>query len=85
VTDEILAGVISIPHGWGHARPGIRLGTASAHPGVSINDLTDAARVDAVSGNAAFSAVPVSVTAGRASLDASTNGDLLAHEIPGNQ
>ena len=63
VSDEIMAGVVSLPHGWGHHRPGIRLGVASEHPGTSVNDLTDAQFIDQVSGNAALSGVPVSVSA----------------------
>jgi len=63
VSDEIMPGVVSIPHGFGHDREGVRLTVASRHPGASINDLTDETRVDAVSGNAALSGVPVSVTA----------------------
>ncbi len=63
ICDSMMPGVVSLPHGWGHDRPGVRLETASRHPGVSINDLTDENRVDGLSGNAAFSAVPVVVTA----------------------
>jgi anaerobic selenocysteine-containing dehydrogenase len=63
LTDAIMPGVVSLPHGWGHARPGVRLGVASAHPGVSINDVTDEQRVDALTGTAAFSGVPVAVRA----------------------
>lgn len=59
-TDRIMPGVVSIPHGWGHHRSGIRLGVASSHPGVSINDITDNRRID-LSGNAAFSGVPVRI------------------------
>jgi anaerobic selenocysteine-containing dehydrogenase len=63
ITEDIHPGVVSLPHGWGHDRPGIALRVASHHAGVSINDLTDDLRIDAVSGNAAFSAVPVDVVA----------------------
>jgi anaerobic selenocysteine-containing dehydrogenase len=63
LSDEVMPGVVCLPHGWGHDRPGIRLSVASAHPGASINDLTDELAVDAVSGNAAFSGVPVTVEA----------------------
>ena len=62
VTDDVMPGVVSLPHGWGHDRPGIRLRVATEHPGVSVNDLTDDALVDPVSGNAALSGVPVEVT-----------------------
>ncbi len=47
--------------GWGHHREGVRLETAGRHPGVSVNDLTDPERTDALSGNAALSGVPVEV------------------------
>jgi anaerobic selenocysteine-containing dehydrogenase len=63
LSDEIMPGVVCMPHGWGHDRPGTRLSVASAHAGASINDLTDELAVDAVSGNAAFSGVPVTVEA----------------------
>jgi anaerobic selenocysteine-containing dehydrogenase len=62
VTDEIMPGVVSLPHGWGHGRGGTRMKVAAAHPGVSVNDLTDDGRFDRVSGNAALSGVPVTVT-----------------------
>ncbi|RMH16897.1 MAG: molybdopterin oxidoreductase family protein [Acidobacteria bacterium] len=63
VTDRIMPGVVSLPHGWGHHRPGIRLRIAATRPGASINDLTDERRLDALSGNAAFSGVPVEIEA----------------------
>ncbi len=63
LSDAIMPGVVCLPHGWGHDRPGTRQAVASAHPGASINDLTDELVVDAVSGNAAFSGVPVTVEA----------------------
>lgn len=59
VSDEMMAGVVSIPHGWGHNRPGIRLANAEKHAGASINDLTDDLLVDELTGNAAFSGVEV--------------------------
>ncbi|MBX9929359.1 MAG: molybdopterin oxidoreductase family protein [Gemmatimonadaceae bacterium] len=61
ITDAMMPGVVSLPHGWGHARPGVQLRVATAHAGVSINDLTDDQRVDALTGNAAFSGVRVEV------------------------
>jgi anaerobic selenocysteine-containing dehydrogenase len=61
VTERVRPGVVCLPHGWGHGRPGTRLSVANAHPGASINDLTDDARVDALTGTAAFSGVPVTV------------------------
>ncbi|MBK9001236.1 MAG: molybdopterin-dependent oxidoreductase [Myxococcales bacterium] len=62
VSDEVMRGVVSIPHGFGHDRPGTALGVAERHAGASINDLTDPERVDALTGAAAFSGVPVEVT-----------------------
>ncbi len=61
VTDEVMRGVVSLPHGYGHGRGGVRQSVATAHAGVSLNDLTDEQRVDALCGNAAFSGVPVRV------------------------
>jgi anaerobic selenocysteine-containing dehydrogenase len=63
VSTEIAPGVVSLPHGWGHVRSGTALTVAAAHAGASINDLTDELRLDALSGNAGFSDVPVSVEA----------------------
>ncbi|MBN1204077.1 MAG: molybdopterin oxidoreductase family protein [Myxococcaceae bacterium] len=62
VTDEVMRGVVSLPHGYGHRREGVRLSVATKHAGVSLNDLTDDVRVDELCGNAAFSGVPVRVT-----------------------
>ncbi|KAA1428912.1 molybdopterin-dependent oxidoreductase [Nocardioides antri] len=59
-TEDVMPGVVSLPHGYGHGRDGVRLGVADQVPGVSINDLTDPERLD-VSGNAALSGVPVTV------------------------
>lgn len=63
VTDDMMPGTISIPHGWGHNLPGVAMGVAQAHGGVSVNDLTDEALLDPLSGNAALSGVPVDVRA----------------------
>jgi anaerobic selenocysteine-containing dehydrogenase len=62
-TDSLMRGVVSLPHGFGHNRPGTRLGLAEQNPGVSYNDLTDATAVDAVSGNAALNGIAVEVVA----------------------
>lgn len=61
VSDEIMRGVVSLPHGWGHHRRGTRLAVARAHAGVSANDLTDEHLVDELSGTAALNGVPVAV------------------------
>ncbi|KPA98596.1 molybdopterin oxidoreductase family protein [Pseudomonas asplenii] len=60
---EMMPGVVSLPHGWGHARPGVQMAIASGQPGSSANDLTDERQVDRVSGNAALNGVPVRVVA----------------------
>ena len=62
-SDEVMPGVVSLPHGWGHSREGIRLGVAQSHPGASSNDLTDEHELDRVSGNAVLNGVPVTVEA----------------------
>ncbi|AQA19254.1 dehydrogenase [Halioglobus japonicus] len=62
-TDDMMLGVVCLPHGWGHQRSGVKLSVASQQAGVSINDLTDDQFVDEVSGNAALNGVPVTVTA----------------------
>ena len=54
ISDEIMPGVVSIPHGWGHDRSGNQLGVAQQTPGGSINDLTDNLAIDALCGTAAF-------------------------------
>jgi len=62
ITDAIAPGVVCLPHGYGHDREGVALTVARAHAGASLNDLTDELRVDALSGNAAFSGTPVTVS-----------------------
>ncbi|MEU5099484.1 molybdopterin oxidoreductase family protein [Streptomyces sp. NPDC020996] len=63
VTDTVRVGVVSLPHGWGHDRPGTRLGHASADPGVNVNQLLDGSLLDPLSGNAVLNGVPVEVDA----------------------
>lgn len=62
-SEEVMPGVVSLPHGYGHGRQGVRLQIAHAQPGVSANDLTDELLRDALSGNAALNGVPVQVEA----------------------
>ena len=57
--DEIRPGVVSIPHGFGHGRPGVGWRVAAEHAGASVNDVTDPSIVDRLTGNAAFNDVPV--------------------------
>jgi anaerobic selenocysteine-containing dehydrogenase len=61
-TDDVMRGVVSLPHGYGHQVDGTRMANAAKVPGVSINDLTDPGLLD-VSGNAALNGVPVTVAA----------------------
>jgi len=63
VTDNIRPGVVSIPHGWGHDLPGMQLGVASAHAGVSCNRLVDEQSIDPLSGNAVLNGVAITVEA----------------------
>lgn len=61
LSTNIMPGVVSIPHGFGHHRKGIKLGVASANAGVSLNDITDDKRMDTLTGNASFSGQPVTI------------------------
>ena len=65
ITDEVMPGVVCLPHGWGHgSREGVGWAHAASLPGASVNDITDDTRYDPVSGNAAVTALPVTVRAG---------------------
>jgi anaerobic selenocysteine-containing dehydrogenase len=61
VTDAIMPGVVSIPHGWGHDLPGVAMGVAAAHAGVNSNLLADEELFDPLSGNAVLNGIPVTV------------------------
>ncbi len=61
VTDKIMPGVISIPHGWGHDKNGITWQVARQNAGANVNALTDEMAVDELSGNAVLNGVPVSI------------------------
>jgi anaerobic selenocysteine-containing dehydrogenase len=63
VTDEIMPGVVSIPHGWGHDADGVRMSVASEHAGVNSNVLADESLVEPLSGNAVLNGIPVEVSA----------------------
>jgi len=62
VTDRVMAGVVSLPHGWGHDRPGSSMEVAARHAGVNSNILTDDQVVDPLSGNGVLSGIPVTVS-----------------------
>ncbi len=59
VTDEVMPGVVSLPHGWGHASSAPWQSVAGAHPGVSANDFTDDQHVEGVVGQSILNGVPV--------------------------
>ena len=61
VTDAIMPGVVSIPHGWGHNQAGTKMDTAREHAGVNTNILTDENAIDPLSGNAVLNGIPVVV------------------------
>ncbi|TCC59503.1 molybdopterin oxidoreductase family protein [Kribbella pittospori] len=62
-SNDMMPGVVSLPHGFGHGREGVRLTVASQVAGASANDVTDAGLTDTVAGTAAVNGVPVTVTA----------------------
>lgn len=62
-SEKMMPGVVSMPHGFGHQRPGVELSVATTVTGPSVNDITDPSRVDAVSANAILNGVPVQVRA----------------------
>lgn len=61
LNDDMFAGVVSMPQGWGHNRPDTAMSVAHTQPGVSMNDVTDSQRVDELTGNAAFNGTRVAV------------------------
>ncbi len=63
VSDEMMQGVISLPHGWGHNLPGAQLSVAAERPGVNLNALLDENLRDPLSGNAVLSGIPITMQA----------------------
>jgi anaerobic selenocysteine-containing dehydrogenase len=61
VSDEMMPGVVSLPHGFGHDAPGARLRVARERAGVNSNLLTDETHLDALSGNGVLNGIPVEV------------------------
>jgi anaerobic selenocysteine-containing dehydrogenase len=61
VTDAVMPGVVSMPHGWGHDADGSAMAVAAAHAGANSNVLSDESVLDALSGNAVFNGIPVEV------------------------
>jgi anaerobic selenocysteine-containing dehydrogenase len=68
VTDAVMAGVVSLPHGWGHDVPGTAQGVASVQPGPNSNLVADELLLDVPSGNAVLNGIPVEVAPVRAAL-----------------
>lgn len=64
ITDAVMSGVVSLPHGWGHARTGTRWRVAESTGAASVNDIISTRAFDPLSGNAAVTGVIVTVTAG---------------------
>lgn len=62
ISDEMMPGVVSVPHGWGHDHVGTRMHVARARPGANLNALIDPATRDAPSGNAVLSGIPITMT-----------------------
>ena len=63
VTDKVMPGVVSLPHGWGHGMAGTRLSVAAQRPGVNSNVLTDEYATDPLSGNSVLNGIPVDIKA----------------------
>jgi anaerobic selenocysteine-containing dehydrogenase len=61
VTDAVMPGVVSLPHGWGHDVEGVDLAVAAAHAGVNSNVLSSSDALDPLSGNAVLNGIPVEV------------------------
>jgi anaerobic selenocysteine-containing dehydrogenase len=68
VTDEIMPGVVSLPHGWGHGQAGSRQAVAAEYAGVNSNLLSDETLIDPLSGNAVLSGIPVRVEVAETAL-----------------
>jgi anaerobic selenocysteine-containing dehydrogenase len=69
ISDEVMPGVVSLPHGWGHDLPGAQLGVAAERPGVNLNALLDERQRDPLSGNAVLSGVAVRLEAAESTRD----------------
>ena len=61
ITDAVMPGVVSLPHGWGHDLPGTAMAVATANAGVNSNLVADEECYDPLSGNAVLNGLPVTV------------------------
>lgn len=62
ITEDIMPGVVSVPHGWGHDLDGVNLSVATDHAGANVNILTDGTRLEPFSGNAVLNGIPVTLS-----------------------
>jgi anaerobic selenocysteine-containing dehydrogenase len=63
ISDDVMPGVVCLPHGFGHSAEGMRMSLASSTPGINFNDLSDDAVLEGVVGNAVLNGIPVSIEA----------------------
>jgi anaerobic selenocysteine-containing dehydrogenase len=70
VTEDVMPGVVSIPHGWGHGVPGSRMAVAGAHAGANSNVLCDEQVVEPLSGTAVLNGIPITLAPVRAPVPA---------------
>src|ERR1043165_1240362 len=63
ITDEMMPGVVSLPHGWGHDQPNTRMTVAAERPGANLNAIGDDPRRDPLSGNAVLTGVAITMQA----------------------
>ncbi|WP_079122627.1 molybdopterin oxidoreductase family protein [Streptomyces abyssalis] len=78
VTDAVRTGVVSLPHGWGHDRPGTRMRVAAGDPGVNVNQLLDGKLLDPLSGTAVLNGFPVRVAPAGAGGPGAAGGSAAA-------
>lgn len=62
ITDSVMPGVVSLPHGWGHGQPGTRMAVAGAHHGVNSNVLSDESAIEPITGNAVLNGIPIELS-----------------------
>ena len=60
-SDDLMPGVVSVPHGWGHDAPDAQLRVASGQAGINVNVLSDEQVVDLPSGTTVMNGIPVTV------------------------
>jgi anaerobic selenocysteine-containing dehydrogenase len=81
ITDDVMPGVVSIPHGWGHDAPGVELRVAREHAGVNSNLLTDEEVLDPLSGTAVLNGIPVRLAPTRGQILKSSDRETLESKI----